>query len=209
MNKALQALAAVVVILVLILTPVALFPEAVTDFVDDIRREVVEKSLVVADLERSSRAAENGDLDAKYLIALYNLSPRKWHWDEVYEKAFGPKDDEKGLAMMRELAAAGHPEALYWEYDQTGDEQAWAEALEAGSQWAVRQVHSRFVNHPCDDSLYAHVNVVRSRLEDPSYPWQYPGVEESQREWRLKWKRTLAIDITTLDSIRAETCAAN
>lgn len=206
--KALYALAAVVVILVLLLAPVALFPEMAIDFVDDFRTNIIEKSLITADVRRSVEAAGNGDLDAQYLIALYHRSPREWKWHEVYEDAIGPKDSEKGENMMRELAAAGHPEALYWEYDNTDDDEAWSEALQAGSRRAVGELHMQFVKQPCNDSLYGYVDVMRVRLDDPAYPWQYPKVPESQKKWREKWKATLVEDVARLDSIRAMSCGA-
>lgn len=209
MKKALYALTAVVVIMVLLLVPIALFPQTVLDFADYIRSDVIDRSLSVAKLKRSIEAAQTGDDDAKYLVALYHLNPREWAWDEVYEDAFGPKERQKGEDMMYDLADAGHPEALYWVYRETGDEQVWSRALHAGSQNVVREVHQRFMNNPCSDSLYAYVGILRTRLRDPAYPWRWSDGSGEQAAWIRRWKATLAKDVVTLDSVRAETCLSD
>lgn len=210
MKALLYVLAGIAIVIVLILAPVALFPEAVVGVVDDAMTRFVDRSRLVAELNRSIDLANEGDLDQQVLIALYHVSQGEWRRQEVYEDVLGPKDRKKGEAMMRELIDAGHPEALYGisgAFDE--DENAWRKAIYAGSYWAVRELHGRFVKNPCDDTLYALVDTVRTRIEDPTYPWRPSYLPESAREMRDDWKAVLVKDITLLDSVRAETCATD
>lgn len=208
--KVLYALAGVAIIVVLLLAPVALFPETVLDLVDDIRTRYVERHRYVTELKQSVEAAENGDRDHQYLIASYHLYEGRWWRHEIYEDVLGPQDREKGRAMMRELVASGHPRALYNLSDGIDvDVETWKRALYAGSFQAVRELHGRFVKHPCDDTLYGYVNFMRPRLDDPAYPRRPSYLPEYEREYREREKAILIKDVAVLDSLRAETCVTD
>lgn len=193
--------------LIVVLALAAFNPGTVVDMYEVAKIRLVEMPRAIEQLNQRMDAAEDGDMAGLHFIAWYHLSPSKWHVPAYYEDVLGPKDREKGAAMMREAAAAGHPEALYYVARVIGDdEEVFREALRAGSSRAVREVHWQLLEDPCDRTANEYMNEVRERLDDPAYPWISPDTPNLAQDMRDKWKAGLLEDLEALDSLRAETC---
>lgn len=195
--------------LILVLILAAFNPGTVVDVYEVAKIRLVEMPRAIEQLNQRMDAAEDGNMVDLHFIAWYHVSSSKWHMPAYYEDVLGPKDREKGVAMMREAAKAGHPEALYYVARVIeDDEEAFMEALRAGSNRAVREVHRQLLEDPCDRAANGTMDVVRERLEDPAYPWISPDTPNEVRDMRDTWRAGFVEDLDTLDSLRTERCPA-
>ncbi|NNF04626.1 MAG: hypothetical protein HKN17_09170 [Rhodothermales bacterium] len=193
--------------LVVFLVVAAFNPDSVVNAYEVAKIRLFEMPRAIEDLNQRVHAAEDGDTDELYHLALYHISSSKWHWPAYYSDVLGQKNRPRGEAMMREAAAAGHPDALYALGRTLGvDESAWLVALRSGSSRAIADVYRELLQDPCNESMYGYAGIVREHLDDPTFPWMPESVQEHAIDIRETWRTDFTEFLGRVDAVRSEAC---
>jgi len=202
--------------LIVILVIAAFNPDTVVDAYEVAKIRLVEMPRAIEDLNQRADAADDGDMHAMYDIAWYHIASANWYMPEYYPDVLGPRNPERGLAMMRDAAKVGHADALYMLSQHDGhNEDLFVEALEAGSRRAIGKAWSNLTDNLCDDDAYARMMIVREHAGDPGYPWTGTSPwlsradEEMISEQRRAWWSDITSNLSRVDSLRAEMCQAS
>ena len=187
----------------------ALNPETVSDLYDDTKDYLVTEPRMVEDLAQRIERAEEGDTASLYAVGRYHVSSDRWAWPDWYERAAGEKDPEKGGLMLERAAQNGHPEAIFWLWqNRGGDERMFVDALKAGSNGAIHHVLGSLYESPCDETLHEYIDIVLDRLDYNAYPWVPADAPEDHIEYRREWKTSLYRQLTRIDQAQEWTCPA-
>lgn len=202
--------------LIIVLVLAAFNPDTVVDAYEVAKIRLVEMPRAIEQVRQQVEAADDGDMHAMYHIAWYHLSSAKWHMPNYFSDVLGPKDPERGLAMMRDAADAGHADALYMLSQHDGhDEELFSEALDAGSIRAIGKAWANLTNDLCDEDAYGHMMIVAEHARDPEYPWAGTSPwldsadEQTFNEHRRAWWSDVTSNLVRIDSLRAEECAGS
>jgi hypothetical protein len=201
-----KALYSISAVLIVVLVAGAFNPDTVLDIYETAHVTLIEMPRAVNKLESRVEAAERGDREAQYDIALYHIATPKWHFPAYYRDVLGQKDPEHGMAMMREAANAGHPDAMYILSRRQDDDSLFVAALEAGSSRAIGTAWMRLVENPCDEEASAYMDIVLEHASDTGYPWISQRANQESQDVFSKWWAELLEGLDKLDAIRTETC---
>ncbi|NNF04625.1 MAG: hypothetical protein HKN17_09165 [Rhodothermales bacterium] len=193
---------------IVVLLLAAFNPGTVIDAYDVARIRLIDMPNAVHQLEERRRGAESGRMVDLYHVGMYHISSSEYAWPSYYREVLGEKHRERGINMVHRAAKVGHPEALFMisQFQVAGDDYLTA-AIELGSHQALGMLYLELLEDPCDPAARAHLELVRSRMASPDYPWVHPEATKVQRDARESDKEQLRRDLDIIHFSGAEMCA--